>query len=121
VARLSFLALSNSSAFVPLQVSNLTAWQSDGLAMPRTLANSGRVVVVGEAPLIEALSATDGLRNMALYGNPGTTNIVEACTLLNDGESWLPIPPQVVFTNHCTTIQVPKDANSVIIYRVRKQ
>lgn len=72
VAQISFLAVSNQvSAFVPLELQAIDARRSDTTAISTVFADSGRVVVVAEQPLLEALFATEGGRELVVYGKPG--------------------------------------------------
>src|SRR5207237_8186657 len=77
IAQLSFTAISTQSAFVPLLLSNVTAIQTNDIALNRTIATSGRVVVVGAEPLLEALPSTNSQPTLILYGEPGAHFIVE--------------------------------------------
>jgi hypothetical protein len=72
IADLSFLASSNRSAFLPLLISDMAALRRDGVPVPRVATVSGRVAIVGEEPMLEALSnATNDSRLLRLYGIPG--------------------------------------------------
>src|SRR5206468_12122480 len=65
---LAFTVSSNqTSAFIALKVSSLAAVQANGVPLPRTIANNGRVAVVGVAPLLEALIQTNSGRTLTLY------------------------------------------------------
>ena len=57
-ARLPFTAVTNQqSAFVTLSLDDTVGLQPDGTAVRNFAAQSGRVVVIGEEPLVEALHA----------------------------------------------------------------
>lgn len=86
---LTFAATSNQpSAFVALNISSLAATQGNGVPVPGTIANNGRVVVVGAAPLLEAFLHTNRQGGLVLYGNPGVTYFLESTTNLSDAASW---------------------------------
>jgi len=87
LAQIAFTAVSNlGSAFVPLQVTVLNAIKSDATAITRKLAQSGRVVVIANEPLLEAGFAADGSRQLTLFGKAPMSYAVEYNTnLLNPG------------------------------------
>jgi RHS repeat-associated protein len=70
---IGFAALSNSSAFVPLTISGIQGTKSDGTLVGNTFGVPGRVVVIGNQPLLEAWMATNRARMMTIYGNPGAS------------------------------------------------
>jgi hypothetical protein len=53
------------------------------------LGQSGRVVVVGNEPLLEAILNPDGTRGMAIYSPPASVYAVEYTTNLADSSSWV--------------------------------
>jgi len=91
LAQLSFLAVSNSSAFVPLLVSDITNFQVSGQSVWRTLAGVSRAVVLGDEPLLEALPKTNGYPNLLIYGAPGTDYDVLSSSVIAPGAIWQPI------------------------------
>jgi len=79
LAHLNFTAISNQpSAFVPLLISNVISFQTNGLPLTRTLANAGRAVVVGSQPLLEAAASTNPEPALTLYGQTGSNYLVQA-------------------------------------------
>ena len=66
-----------SSAFVPLRVTGLTATKPNAALVEQVVSESGRVVVVGAEPLIEALRSDDGSRTLTLYGRPNAAYAIE--------------------------------------------
>jgi alpha-tubulin suppressor-like RCC1 family protein len=91
LAQLQFLAVSSHSAFVPLRVSDVTAFQMNGQSVWRTLASDGRAVVLGDEPLVEALSKTNGYPNIVIYGAPGTGYDVLFSPVAATGALWQPV------------------------------
>ena len=78
VALLHFVAVSNQpSAFVPVRAESIVGTRFDGALVTNSTAHAGRVVVVGEEPLLEALRSTNGQVQLILYALSGTTNVVE--------------------------------------------
>ena len=67
----SFSAMSNSSAFVPLTIANIQGTKSDGSPVGNTFGLGGRVVVIGNQPLLESSLGTNAQRMLRVYGNPG--------------------------------------------------
>ncbi|HZT23514.1 MAG TPA: hypothetical protein VFB55_11470 [Verrucomicrobiae bacterium] len=91
LAALAFTAVSNqTSAFVPLRVTALSGTKPDATPMARTLAQSGRVVVIANQPLLEAGFASDGSRQLTLYGKAWTSYAIEYSTNLNNPAGWTP-------------------------------
>ena len=67
----SFSAMSNSSAFVPLTIANIQGTKLDGSSVGNTFGLGGRVVVIGNEPLLESSLGTNAQRMLRVYGNPG--------------------------------------------------
>ena len=68
LAQLTFLAVSNRSAFVPVVAGNVAALDTGGRVIPRTFGTPGRVVVVEREPLLQALPTTNSQPRLVLYG-----------------------------------------------------
>lgn len=119
LANLRFNSVSNQiSAFVPLGVHDVTAIQADGNPVPRTLANDGRVVVVGDASLLEALVQTNGQRTLILYGITNRIFALESTTNLMDSSAWTTVL-QTSSTNLFQVFDVSQ-TNGVIFFRARE-
>ena len=89
VAKLHFTAACNqSSAFVNLQILDTIGLQPDGTVARNFAPQSGRVVIIGNEPLLEAFISTNGYPALVLYGQPGTNYVLEATSDLSDPESW---------------------------------
>ncbi len=119
VAHLEFTAVANqTTAFVPLRLSGLSAVQANGELVPKTLAHDGRVVVVGAAPIIEAMISTNEQRSIVLYGTPGKSYVVE-CTTNLVNPVWT-LFGQGALTNQSQRFQsVP--TNQTQFYRAREE
>lgn len=73
VAWLNFTAVSNQpSAFVKLEFTNLLGVMANGTLVANFASQSGRVVIVGEEPLLEALSAASNQVQLLQYAIPGS-------------------------------------------------
>jgi len=117
LAQLNVTALSNQpSAFVPLTLSNLVALQTNGGPVARTLTDAGRVVVVGQQPLVEVLALADQAP-LILYGNPGFNYVIESATAMDPHPNWQPIGPPVTLTTLSQTNQLAAPLNSGVFFR----
>jgi hypothetical protein len=71
LAQLNFTAASQlHSAFVPLNLSQLTGTQSDGTPAPKPGTGAGQVLLIGLEPMLVASLGPDAGRLVTLYGNP---------------------------------------------------
>jgi len=122
VARFQFTAVSNRpSAFVPLVLTDLQArrWE-DGSVATSLFEGKGRVVVIGDEPLLEALLPTNGLVQLILYARPGTTNMVESRANFDLQGSWMPWQ-QVTMTNLLQALPPLPAANQTLFFRAVRQ
>ena len=116
---LAFTVSSNqTSAFIALKVSSLAAVQANGVPLPRTIGNNGRVAVVGAAPLLEALIQTNSGRTLTLYGIPQTNYSLESTVAPTDATSWR-VEWQGPLTN-LFQVFVLSDTNRAIFYRAHE-
>ena len=89
IAQLNFVTVSNQvSAFVPLTPGTLQGTNADASVVSQSSVQSGRVVVVGQQSLLEALRAPDGSRSLALYGHPGASYQVQSAANLSGPNNW---------------------------------
>lgn len=117
LATLSFTAVSNqTSAFVPLQATTLNGTKSDASPLLHTFAQSGRVVVIAEQPLLEAGFAPDTSRQLTLYGKAWTSYAVEYSTNLSDPTGWKQVR-YFAQTNMVTTLSGLGAPGSGVFYR----
>jgi Putative Ig domain len=117
LADLQFASISNQiSAFVPLTLQGVTAVQANGTAVPRIIANNGRVVVIGAASLLEALVQTNSQRTLILYGIPQTGYTLESTTNLSNWQ----IEWQGSLTDLFQVFDGLSSTNSPIFYRARE-
>lgn len=118
LAHLRFTGVSTQSAFVPITLSAITAQQTNGLPVPRTIANNGRVVVVAEEPLLEALVMTNHQRQLVLYGPPGQDYIIESSSQL--GASQWQTAWQGTMSNLYRVIVPAQQTNSMFFRAIRQ-
>jgi hypothetical protein len=89
VARLEFDAVSNNlSAIVPLKVKSLEGTRANATRLSHGLAHDGRVIVIGDEPVLEALLRPDHSRFLRLYGRPGHSYTLDSQTRLQPALPW---------------------------------
>ncbi|HUS33922.1 MAG TPA: CARDB domain-containing protein [Verrucomicrobiae bacterium] len=103
------------SGFVPLTVSSVVANRADGLAITRTLAQNGRVVMVQQAPVLELLKNGAQVQ-LTIYAQPGAY-VIESTPSLVAPVQWTQ-EWQGNVADVFTTISLPIGANNAF-YRAR--
>lgn len=89
VARIDFAAVANqTSAFVPLQLVAVDGRHQNNSPFAAQFAESGRVTVVGQEPLLEALLEAGGSRTLVLYGVPGASYMIQSAGSLGGAGGW---------------------------------
>jgi hypothetical protein len=112
-----FSAPSNASAFVPLGVVNIQGTKSDGTPVGSAIGLGGRVVVIGNQPLLEASLGTNAQRLLRVYGNPGEAYQLNLSTNLAT-TNWLyawHFPQTNLAQDYAAKQQLP-----VVFYRAEK-
>jgi hypothetical protein len=74
------------SGVVPLHVSDIVANRTDGVAITRTLAQDGRIVVVQSQPVLELIEKS-GQVQITLFAPPGTY-VIESTPSLSAPVQW---------------------------------
>lgn len=116
VGVLQFFALSNqSSAFVPLEVLDVEGIKPDGARVANALGQPGRVVVVGQEPLLEAVLFSNQQPALVVYALPGTTNSLHEKNEL-DPSSWKPAEVVVIPTNTLFETLIPRGLTNRTLY-----
>lgn len=87
IGQVQFLALSNRSAFVPLQLLGAAATRGDSSVASNITSRPGRVVIIGREPLLETVSI-DAPHKLVLYGNPWTGYALQYTTNLANPSGW---------------------------------
>jgi len=120
LARLNFASVTNqTSAFVPLQITSMAGTRVGAGLMPSTLANDGRVVIVGDQPLLETLPPNNGNRQLMFYGRRNTTNRVQYATRLGTNVVWTNRATITVTTsNQYRVLPVGNSPAPPVFYRV---
>jgi hypothetical protein len=99
VVRVSFCGFSGIRGnLFWLRHSYLSCSQPAGVVVSNLFAQAGRVVVVGEEPLLEALRSTNGFIQVMLYAPTQSTNRVDATSELPPIGTWS-LWQQVSMTN----------------------
>jgi hypothetical protein len=118
LAQLAFTAITNrQSAFVPLNALPFDATKNDGSLLIDRPAQSGRVVVVGPAALLEATVDDDGNRGLNLYGKPSATFAIEYTTNSSNPRTWTRLAPGFSLTALATPVPLPDTGAGFILYR----
>ncbi len=120
LGQLNFTGISTQSAFVPLIITNLIAMRPSGEPVPRTLGGEGRVVVIANEPLLEALLSTNQQRSLVLYGKPGAGYVIQTTTQPNNPLLWQTVW-QGSLTNLTLPLPAPGNSNGTLYYRAYRQ
>lgn len=118
VAWLHFTAISNqSSAFVRLLLDNTVGYQPDGTPVLNFAPQAGRLVIIGEEPLLEAVLNTNRQPTVILYGKPAPGYVVETRTDFIAGQ-WAPaVTNLTVGSDLLLQIPTPASTSAVNFYR----
>lgn len=119
LAALVFQADSPITASVPLTPRELAATFADDALFESTLAGLGRVVIVAEQPVLDAIALEANGHRLRLFGNPGETYQIQTATNVTPPAIWLPFT-DLVLSNIVQTVD--GDTNNVPfrIYRAVK-
>ena len=92
LAELNFqIAGNQSSAFVTLPVSGVSASKPNGSAYSNATGEPGKVIVIGLNPLLQANADVGQGRSLTLYANPGTDYQLQYTTSLTPPVQWQPL------------------------------
>ncbi|MBI3867284.1 MAG: hypothetical protein HY299_02035 [Verrucomicrobia bacterium] len=115
LARLRFSAIRGvPSAFVPLGIESAHAKKSDATVANVALFRPGRVVVVVEEPLLEALPGTSDSRSVVLYGKPWFAYGIDSSPTIKG--PWTTVL-KVALTNLSRTLSLPRGPEAQLFYR----
>jgi hypothetical protein len=121
LANLRFFAVRNGSAFVPLLIPEVTMnFTTNGDAVWRSLTDAGRVAVIENLPLLEALPMTNGSVNLTVFGIGGATYDVLFSPVL-PATSWQPFWTGNMPGNLSISIVVVTNTGPKIFFRSRAQ
>jgi hypothetical protein len=120
LAQLNFQAAdSQSSAFVPLPISGVSANKPNGSIYSNTTAEPGELVIVGLNPLLQPNADVGQGRSLTLYANPGTDYQLQYATSLKPPIQWQPVQDYQA-VNVEQTINLDS-SNPVVYYRLMQQ
>jgi hypothetical protein len=120
IGELVFTAVANqSSAFVPLPIKGVTGFKPDGGLVGNAYGQAGRVVVVGNEPLLEAFLYTNRDVILIVYGTPGSTNQILSGPDLPTTGTWTNFTT-VALTNLFEFINVNNATNGMKFFRVKR-
>jgi hypothetical protein len=100
-----------------LNVFPFDAVKNDGSLLTDRPAQSGRVVVVGPAALLEATVDAGGNRGLNLYGKPSATFAIEYTTNQGNPRTWTRLSPGFSLTALVTPVPLPNTGSGFILYR----
>jgi len=120
VAWLHFTAAANQpSAFVDLNLDNTVGQQQDGTAVRNFAPQSGRLVVIGEEPLLQAVLGTNGPPALVVFGPPGQGYVIETAASLDAPPMWSSWR-EIELLDLLTTVSVP-DSDQPQFYRAYRK
>jgi hypothetical protein len=117
LAQLTFNAVAGqSSAFVPFAPQSFQAQRGDGSAVANIVSQPGRVVIVGNEPLLESSIGPGPSRNLALYGKPWSSYKIQYSTDLSNPAGWTDLTA-VAMTNLMQMIYGLDPSKNIVFYR----
>jgi hypothetical protein len=122
VAWLHFNTVSNqSSAFVALRLDNTVGYQADGTEVRNFAPQSGRLVIIGAEPLLEAVFNANRAPTLILYGPPGFNYEVQTHPQFDaPREMWQPYwqgPLEDLFRS----LPLNAGANRTLFFRAKRE
>ena len=112
-------AAGQTSAFVDLPVTSALANRADGSTFSNIATAAGEVAIIGENPLLRALTNPDQSRTLTLYANPGITYQLQSSTNLAPPVVWQPLQ-EVAPTNILQSVDLDSK-NPVVFYRLMQE
>lgn len=105
-----------TSAFVPLSPLSLQAISAGGSPVPNLAASPGRLAIVNHQPLLEDLFASDGERELILYGLPGSSYEIQRSDNSTTPPTWSDLI-RVPMTSLFEVFQGLNTNSSLVSYR----
>jgi hypothetical protein len=122
VAWLYVSAVSNQpSAFVPVAISGGVGAQPDGTLVTNYLSQAGRVVVIGEEPLLEASTRSNGQPGLTLYGATNWNHTLETAPELGNPAGWQPAWTNLHTTNLVRHLVPGSATNGTWFFRAKRE
>lgn len=120
VAWLHFTAADLASAFVPISLTNLSGFESNGIPVANFAPQSGRVVVLSDEPLLESVHNTNGQPLILLYGKPAPGYSIETKTNVLS-LNWQTVITNLTMTNLLKEITPPASASPLNFFRAKRE
>jgi len=98
----------------------MNAGAANNSSVTNLIGQSGRLVVVGSQPLLEASFSTTSSLLLSLYGNPGVTYNVLTTTNIANTNSWSAVG-SFTLTNLLQLISLGGATNQMQFFRAVKQ
>jgi hypothetical protein len=119
LVRLHFNTTSDQvSAIVPLTIESLTYTRMGSGPEPTVILNDGRVVILGNRPLLEA-RLDSGQRQLVLYGRVGSNYTVQSRLNMAPGSAWAN-RSTITMTNSVRVVPAPSATAPIIFYQLRQ-
>jgi len=117
IAQLNILTVpGQSSSLVELAPQSLQGINADGSSPTNFLASPGRLVIVGPQPLLDTTLASNGVRNLVLYGIPGDSYQIQSSLYLSNTNAWTNLA-RVPMTNLTAVLSNLDSTPPAIFYR----
>jgi hypothetical protein len=121
VAELCFSArVQQTSAFVPLLVTDVVGLKPGSNVVANAYGYPGRVVVIGNEPLLEAGTGADGEPFLLLYGRPGARYVIESNADVANVATWQEVCTVTPITL-AHRVECGAWLGQTIFYRARKE
>jgi len=121
VGLLCFTVTSNQpSSFLPLVIGDVQGRRPDGTTVTNISVLPGRVAVVGEEPLLEAIRNTNNQPLLVLYGMIDTNYAVLSSTALESLPGWQ-TNWQGALTEYSKRIEPAGATNRIMFFRARRE
>lgn len=120
LAQVAFSTFANqSSAFVPLSLTNLEAFEPGGSPISRVVGSPARLVVIAENSLLEAGCLPTRERFLTVYGKIGTSYVIESKTNLTVSAPWQPVA-YLTLSNASQVVLLPVTSSQTVFYQARE-
>jgi hypothetical protein len=117
LGQLWFRAVSNqTSAFLPVRIANPVLTKLDNSSVSNVLSQAGRIVMIGEQPLMESIAEAGGSRRLTIYGKPWSGYALEYNSDLRNTNGWR-VHSRHPFTNMFVTVSGVGTSSGNVFYR----
>lgn len=106
-----------NSIMVSIFVTDIIAEKADGKIIQPAFATTGKVLLVGTNPFLEASILPDRRRQLTIYGKPGFTYQVQSASKITIPMKWNPVG-EITLNGINGVFQLPAEPGDVVFYRV---